>query len=162
MPIALSSKFTTWASLPLDQDTPEESRLAFQVRFLSSLAARELTAAVDGDPAHTWDQWRQRINAAIAGVLVAVKNATEASGVVPAAFVEQQSLLGSGNVKVCPQLDSLLSDGELRDLGIAILDATRLGYQELKKSKSQRESGAAPSAENAKEAAATLRTKSAP
>jgi hypothetical protein len=124
MPLALSRKFTTWVSLPLEMDIPEAERPAFEVLFISEQQARALEKAVDAEKL-TYAEYAVKLAEIIAPVVVGVRN-INVSGMVGAdvAPAERMELLRG-----------LLHEGEIRDLALAILTGTRLGYEELKKSR---------------------------
>lgn len=143
MPVALSASCTAWVSLPLDLEIPEADRPAFKVRFLSERQLRELDALKPDEfdavtpPAKgaevvisvDTDRWRSKLAPILAPYVVGTRNMGESKSGMEA-------------------LDDLVL-GELEDLAAALLKNSRLGYHELKKSRSQPVSGAAVSAPSA-------------
>jgi hypothetical protein len=132
MPIALSGKFTSWVTLPLDRDPAVDKSLwpAFEVRFLTELQARQMVQA--SEPREEgFSERRDRLVGILEPLVVGTRN-----------------MPGAGSLKGAAALE-LLVDGEIEDLAVEIYRASKLGYLDLKKSKSRPESGAASSAPNA-------------
>lgn len=144
MPVALSTKFTGFVALPLDNSNlaageiayrkPKDSDPVFEVRFISELQSREINSATLAREELMVTR-RKRISELIAPHIVSTRNMGEAKSGIDA-------------------LD-LLTDGEVEDLASQIWLHSKLGYDEIKKSKLPPSSGPVASAQNAAAGAAT-------
>jgi hypothetical protein len=119
MPVALSTRFTTWVSLPLELDLPDEIRPAFEVRFISDIQAKELDQQWRPREKERAVDYQARMIAFLAPLVISTRN-----------FGIEPSPAGA------EALGHLVL-GELQDLAGEIYKAGTLGYEELKKSKSQ-------------------------
>lgn len=135
MPVALSTSFTGWVALPLDNSNynPDQSYTApaptdpaFEVRFLSRGQITELLQAM-AYREETVNAWMDRALSAVRPHVVSTRNGAS--------------------------LEALVS-GELEDLAGQIAAHSMLGYDEVKKSKLPRSSGRADSAKDANSASA--------
>ena len=143
MPVALSTSFTGWVALPLDNSrlkpgeyyaVPAPTDPAFEVRFLSERDIRLLDQALATRDKETFGEWRARAEAALCSFIVATRNMGESK---------------SGTDALADLLD-----GEINDLASQLVAHSKLGYDELKKSRLPRSSGQAVSVQDAPAASA--------